>query len=273
MPGRAYPRTSAAARRPDLLRPPLQAQLRAGEQGIADIALRDAGKRQLDRAAAGLGHCHQGALARQQIDQHTCRAVLEQQHARQGELADPIERLAHQSGAEAGTFDRPDRQFRAQLAVSKRQTGGERLGRGRALQQPGQDDQATKQGIIQAPARRSPRPGLDQATAGGTGPFRNARTGRRRRRVRASGLPLGLRSFRLGSGWRGRTDVLFGLSQGSRHGSRALGCRFRTPRDFQLQIEASCASLARSSAIQRCSAAAAVPIGRQRPRCARRRLP
>ena len=101
---------------------PVEAQLRAREQGMTGVPFGDLGERQLDCAAA-LGNRHQRALARQQLDQHACREVVEQKHAWQGECADAIEPLAHQAGAEAGALGGAHRQLRRQPTIGQRQTG------------------------------------------------------------------------------------------------------------------------------------------------------
>ena len=186
---------------------------------MTGIPFGDVGERQFDHATA-LGRRHQRPLARQQLDQHACGEVVEQKHAWQGEGTDAVQPLANQSGAEAGALGGAHRQLRGQPTVNQRQTGLERLRRSRPLEQLGQDRQTVEQRVFGLGVAGGQRPGVGLSRAAGDGV--QVGSGRHGARV------LGPRQVGVRSRLRRGIGVLFGMSDGSGHRSRARVC-WQTP--------------------------------------------
>ena len=167
--GERAPEPAARLEPLHLVGAPVEAQLRAGEQGMTGIPFGDVGERQFDRAAA-LGQ-PPPAPARPAAARpaRMPRGSSSRSTHGSGEGADAVEPLANQSGAEAGALGGAHRQLRRQPTVNQRQTGLQRLRRGRPLEQLRQDRQTLEQRVFGLGVAGGQRPGVGLSRAAGDG--------------------------------------------------------------------------------------------------------
>ena len=150
-PGERAPEPAAARDALDLVRPAVEAQPRPGEQGVAGIAgrrARRAAARSRRRRSRASTTC---ARSPGNIPTRT-HALRSSSRSTQGKVSSLIRASGWRTSraAETGALGGAQRQLRRQAAIGQRQTGLERLRRGRALEQLGQDAQAGQQRIVAA---------------------------------------------------------------------------------------------------------------------------